>query len=148
MRAIRGRVLVTAMAFAAALALLATGAWLHRTYGAPRYHEPELPAEYRELENPFKGDPAAAVEGRGYFLKGCAPCHGANADGHGPAASGLDPSPASFTGGPILKSHSDAWLFWRITEGKHGTAMPRWNGVYDARQRWTIVTYLRSLEGK
>lgn len=144
----RGRVLITLITIVAAATFLGAGAWIHSHYAEPRFSEPELPQEFRALRNPFAGDANSAEEGRGYFMKGCAPCHGPNADGRGPAARGLDPAPADFRFGPILREHSDAYVFWRITEGKHGTAMPRWNGVYDARQRWTIVTYLRSLEGK
>ncbi len=84
-------------------------------------------------------------EGVALFQSNCASCHGEHADGHGPAATGLTPPPADFRGTDVLARHSDAYLFYRVTEGKPGTAMPSFRGALAARERWAVVAYLRSL---
>jgi hypothetical protein len=65
--------------------------------------------------------------------------------GDGPAGQVLDP-PAS----PIAHTSqmmSDAYLFWRITEGgvPFETAMPAWGDALDEQTRWDVINYTRSL---
>lgn len=144
----RGHSLLVAAVLVTALVALGTGAVIWRLQ-ARRVVEPGVPAEYRDLENPFASDPEARTAGmRLYFDKGCTSCHGIRADGKGPSSRGLNPPPANFASGTLLRDHSDPYLYWRITEGKHGTAMPRWDGMLDETQRWQIVSFLRSLEQK
>ena len=45
----------------------------------------------------------------------------------------------------MLAQHSDAYLFYRVSTGKPGTAMPSFHGVLDETERWQVITYLRSL---
>lgn len=142
----RGHALLTTAILIAALLALAAGVVVWR-FHARRPLEPELPETLQSLENPLASDPAAPEQGKRLFLnKGCTACHGAHADGRGPSAPGLNPPPADFVSGKVLEQHSDAYLYWRISEGKHGTAMPRWDGVLDERERWEVVSFLRSLE--
>ena len=108
-------------------------------------HRDQVPAPYAGLSNPRMGDATAVASGAVLFQSNCATCHGAEGDGHGPAATGLAPPPANFRGGDVLARHSDAYLFYRISEGKPGTAMPSFRGVLDERERWTVITYLRTL---
>lgn len=109
----------------------------------PRYRE-DLPAEFAGKRNPEGGAEAVAAGAR-LFRENCASCHGEQADGHGPASVGLVPSPANFRGGPVLAQHSDAYLFFRISTGKPGTAMPSFHGALGETERWQVVSYLRSL---
>lgn len=144
----RGHTLLTTAIIVTAIAAIAAGVAVWGLH-ARRPVEPELPAEYRDLENPLPQDSATRNVGMRLFLnKGCAACHGSHADGRGPAARNLTPAPANFATGTILHEHTDAFLYWRISEGKHGTAMPRWDGVLTEQERWEIVTFLRSLEGE
>jgi len=139
----RGHALVCALVvFAGGAAAVGIAVWRYEH----RYNEPELPEEYRGVANPLEDDHAARDAGARLFSRNCAPCHGPDADGRGPAAPGLNPPPADFRGGPILRNHSDAFLYWRIAEGKHGTAMPQWDGVLTENERWEVIAFLRSLE--
>jgi putative copper resistance protein D len=95
--------------------------------------------------NPRAGDLAAVSEGVALFQGNCASCHGERADGHGAAAAGLTPPPANFRGTDVLARHTDAYLFYRLTEGKPGTAMPSFRGALAERERWAVIAYLRSL---
>jgi high-affinity iron transporter len=131
----RGRVAVVAALGAAA----AVAWWL----AAARPLE-ELPAEYAGRRNPLAGD-AVVAAGAELFRVNCASCHGDHADGHGPASVGLVPPPADFRGGTVLAQHSDAYLYYRLSLGKPGTAMPSFHGVLDETERWQVIAYLRSL---
>lgn len=104
----------------------------------------ELPAEYAGKRNPLGGD-AVVAAGAELFRVNCASCHGDRADGHGPASVGLVPPPADFRGGTVLAQHSDAYLYYRLSLGKPGTAMPSFHGVLDETERWQVITYLRSV---
>jgi len=104
-----------------------------------------LPSAFASRANPHAGEVAARDDGRKLFLENCSQCHGEAADGHGPAAQGLVPPPANLAGPAVVPQHSDAYLFYRLTVGKSGTAMPSFHGVLSEDERWTIVTYLRSL---
>ena len=110
----------------------------------------DLPSENLPLGmagrvNPRAGDAAAVSEGVALFQNNCASCHGERADGHGAAAAGLAPPPANFRGTDVLARHSDAYLFYRLTEGKPGTAMPSFRGALAESERWAVIAYLRSL---
>lgn len=131
-------------ALVAALGVAAAVVWWMTPFGsAPRVHE-ELPAEFAAKRNPLAG-PEAVAAGERIFGQNCATCHGERADGHGPASTGLTPPPADFRSGLVLAQHSDAYLYYRISTGKPGTAMPSFHGVLDETERWQVITYLRSL---
>jgi mono/diheme cytochrome c family protein len=116
--------------------------WLRPT---PELPSENLPPEAAGRVNPLGGDPTAVSEGVALFQSNCASCHGEHADGHGDAAAGLAPPPANFRGTDVLARHSDAYLFYRLTEGKPGTAMPSFRGALAERERWAVIAYLRSL---
>lgn len=137
----RARAVVVAALGAAAAAAW----WLVPLHGTARFHE-DLPPEFAAQRNPLHGAEAIAA-GRRVFQANCATCHGERADGHGPASVGLTPPPANFRAGVVLAQHSDAYLFYRVSVGKPGTAMPSFHGVLDEAEKWQVVTYLRSLPG-
>lgn len=109
--------------------------------------ETPLPSPWTGRVNPLPDDAASIARGHAEFVKNCAPCHGVNADGKGPASASLQPPPANFLDGVRLASHSDAYLFMRIATGKHGTAMPAFAGTLPEDDRWAILRFLRSLPG-
>ena len=130
------------LALAAGLGAAVVAAWMLAP--ARSALREDLPPEFAGKANPLTG-PAAVAAGAALFQQNCATCHGAGADGHGPASGGLHPPPADFRHGPVLGQHSDAYLFYRMTTGKPGTAMPSFHGVLDETARWQVVTYLRTL---
>jgi high-affinity iron transporter len=130
-------------ALVAAVAAAAVAWWLVPLAGPARLHE-DLPAEFAGKRNPLIGADAVAAGAR-LFQANCATCHGEHADGHGPASVGLTPPPANFRSGPVLGQHTDAYLYYRVSTGKAGTAMPAFHGVLDETERWQVIAYLRSL---
>lgn len=114
--------------------------------GLPCARADEPPAAEAARVNPLAGDPAAIRRGKGLFQQNCAPCHGVGADGRGPASVGLRPPPADLAGPDVVPKHPDGWLFWRIANGKRGTAMPPFAFSLSEHERWSIVAWLRSLQ--
>ena len=108
---------------------------------------PPIPAEWAGRVNPLPDDGATIAAGRAAFLKTCAPCHGPEADGKGVASTGLSPPPANFREGRRLSSKPDDFVFWRISTGISGTAMPAFSGTLSEDERWAILRFLRSLPG-
>ena len=109
--------------------------------------EETLPPGFADRANPFATDPKAAERGRTLFVDNCAPCHGESGDGHGPASVGLRPPPADLAGREIVPAHTDAYLFYRLTVGKRGSAMPAFGNSLSETERWEIIAYLRVLTG-
>ncbi|NUQ00155.1 MAG: cytochrome c [Armatimonadetes bacterium] len=126
-------------------------------YGLGEKHaEYWVPTEYQDLARKAKEEmkipafePRFIVNGRGIYLEKCAPCHGLNGQGNGPAGKYMMKKPANFWL-PHFKQYSDAMWFYRIAEGVPGTEMPVWK--LSLRQRkphqrwdqiWYLVTYLK-----
>ena len=101
-----------------------------------------VPAEYAGLTNPL--GPDAADAGTELFRTNCAACHGPQGHGDGPAGQSLNPKPQNLAG--IQAAAGDDFLFWRIREGKPGTAMVAWNGILTDEQIWQTVAFIRTLK--
>jgi len=108
---------------------------------------PTVPADWAGRTNPLPEDAATIAIGRVVFLKNCAPCHGPEADGKGIASAGLSPPPANFREGRRLSSKKDDFVFWRISTGIPGSAMPAFSGTTSEEERWAMLRFLRSLPG-
>jgi mono/diheme cytochrome c family protein len=125
------------------LAALGLGVWrLRSVSGLPAAEA--VPAEFAALANPLAADGDAAGRGRTLFTQACAECHGTDADGRGPASRGLTPPPADLRSDAI-RARSDGYLYFRLSAGKAGTAMPSFHGALDEQQRWAVIAYLRTL---
>jgi putative copper resistance protein D len=70
-------------------------------------------------------------------------CHGERGRGDGLAGVGLDPPPADLL--LHVPEHSDGELYYFITVGFPGSAMPSWRSVLSDTARWELVHYLRVL---
>jgi cytochrome c oxidase cbb3-type subunit 3 len=108
---------------------------------------PDPPEPFADLDNPFTGNQEAAREGEVLYQANCSSCHGITGDGDGTASAGLDPKPQNLTQHQL--GLSDAYLFWRISEGglmePFNSLMPGWKGLLDEEQIWQLITYLRTL---
>jgi mono/diheme cytochrome c family protein len=111
---------------------------------------PEPPAEYANLKNPLQPTPANLAQGQTVFAANCAPCHGTDGTGNGPAASALNPKPADFAT-PIHAKLPDGYYFWRVTKGGSvppfaaaGSAMPPWESSLNPNQRWLVILYVKN----
>ncbi|MHB8215909.1 MAG: c-type cytochrome [Candidatus Sulfotelmatobacter sp.] len=100
-------------------------------------HFHNAPASSNQLKNPYAGQPAAAAVGARVYATNCGSCHGVKGRGTGNI-------PPLFEG--PTQSASDGEVFWFITTGSVDNGMPAWASLPE-RQRWQIVTYLKSLKG-
>jgi mono/diheme cytochrome c family protein len=88
-------------------------------------------------------------EGAKIYARYCEGCHGANGDGHGPAAPMLIVKPRDFTKGVFkfgstptgtLPTNED--LYRIITRGVYRTSMPEWS-LLTERERMAVVEYIK-----
>lgn len=109
---------------------------------------PQPPEQYAELRNPLEGVQEEISAGEELFQANCSSCHGVNGEGDGIAARGLDPPPKNLA--ENQSSLSDAYLFWRISEGglmePFNSLMPAWRGLMDEEKIWQVISFIRTLE--
>lgn len=108
-------------------------------------HSAPIPEEYANLTSPVAADEESLARGKEIFTTNCVVCHGEGGMGDGPSAVNLDPQPVAIA--HTSQMMSDAYLFWRITEGgvPFETAMIPYGGVLDEQARWDVINYVRSL---
>jgi mono/diheme cytochrome c family protein len=99
-------------------------------------HFHNAPASSNQLKNPYAGQPTGAASGSRLYATNCGSCHGIKGRGTG----NIPP----LSEGPT-QSASDGEVFWFITTGSVNNGMPAWASLSE-RQRWQIVTYLKSLK--
>ena len=111
-------------------------------------NRPDPPPEYLEKRNPKEGNIEAANAGREVYRIHCVMCHGEKGRGDGPVANSLSPKPQSLAASQA--GLSDAYLFWRISEGglkkPFSSAMPTWKNILSEDEIWEIIAFLRTLK--
>lgn len=70
-------------------------------------------------------------------------CHSPLGQGDGPEANGLQPAPAGLN--THVPLHTDGTIFYFISNGFPGAAMPASASSLTEEQRWHLVNYLRTL---
>ncbi len=100
------------------------------------------PSTYAASAAPY--DAASVVGGARLYGSLCAQCHGARGQGDGPLAARLNPAPADLTA-PHLGWHTHGDMYWWITHGFAGSAMPGFAGRTTELERWQIVNHLMAL---
>jgi copper resistance protein D len=78
------------------------------------------------------------------YREHCATCHGEEGYGDGPAAAGLRPHPADLTA-QHTADHTAGDIFWWLTYGKPGTAMPGYHERLSEEERWDLINVVRML---
>ena len=101
-----------------------------------------VPTRFAGLSNPLGQEAAAA--GAEIFHANCELCHGPEGHGDGVAGQALEPKPKDLA--QLQTAVGDDYLFWRIHEGKPGTAMVGWNGILTDDEIWQIVAFIRTLQ--
>ena len=115
-------------------------------------------------ETPIKQTSAAS--GKEMFTQYCAPCHGADGKGNGPAASAMKTAPTDLT--QLAKKHDGKFpansvagvlRFGGGGTGAHGSAdMPVWGPLFQSLDKYhdaavqqrisNIVNYIESVQAK
>lgn len=111
-----------------------------------RHHAP-IPEEYASLVSPVASDGESQERGAAIYEKHCLVCHGEEGMGDGPAGAALAPAPVAVA--HTSQRMSDAYLFYRISEGgsfaPFNSVMPAWKDVLDEQSRWDVINYMRAL---
>ncbi len=96
------------------------------------------------VTNPLPASPATVTQGAALFHAHCVPCHGQTGRGDGPAAAALGAPPADLTAEHV-DDHTDGDIFWWLTYGMAGTAMPGFEHTLSDTERWQLIRFVRSL---
>jgi mono/diheme cytochrome c family protein len=104
--------------------------------------------EQAAKKNPVRFTDYSVGVGKKIFSTQCAMCHGNNGDGKGDPdlLAEIKASPPDFTKADTLKKRTDGELFAIITSGSD--TMPGQTDRMQAKTRWQVINYLRSLAGK
>lgn len=86
---------------------------------------------------------AADVDGAAVYRQNCVACHGAKADGKGPAAAALRPPPTDFTKAAWWEGRTDEQVSASIRAGRPGTPMMPYTALSDAELA-ALVAWLRT----
>jgi mono/diheme cytochrome c family protein len=105
----------------------------------------------RSLQNPIASLNAEQLkEAERVYLINCGICHGAKLDGNGPLwkdGDGPYPSkPATLVGDAKYEAMPDGQMFYSITYGKN--LMGSYASQLTAKQRWEVITYIKTKQGK
>ena len=100
-----------------------------------RFHN--APQTVLEVQNPYAGQTQAISAGKKIYTSNCGACHGIGGKGNGNI-----PPLANET----IQKTPDGAIFWYITHGDKDNGMPSWAGLPE-RQRWEVISYLKSLNG-
>jgi len=104
----------------------------------------QAPAEASRQVNPVPADQSSLARGKQLYSHECADCHGAAGKGDGPGASDLKATPADLSN-PAVQQQTDGTLFWKLSAGKK--PMPSFEKKLPEKDRWMIVSHLRTLAG-
>ncbi len=86
----------------------------------------------------------SVANGGHLYREHCAVCHGVAGYGDGPAAAGLRPRPADLTA-KHTADHTAGDLFWWLTHGIRGSAMPGFADRLSEDERWDLINFLRAM---
>ncbi len=105
----------------------------------------------RSLQNPIASLNADQMkEAERIYLINCGICHGAKLDGNGPLwkdGDGPYPSkPATLVGDAKYEAMPDGQMFYSLTFGKN--LMGSYASQLTAKQRWEVITYIKTKQGK
>jgi mono/diheme cytochrome c family protein len=106
---------------------------------------PQTITTMENIRNPIPADSASVNRGRIEFQINCAVCHGPLGMGNGTATKYGMPGIAIGAGSADATTRSDGYIFGMIRNGRG--LMPTYNRIEES-DRWDIVNYLRSIQGK
>src|SRR6476660_4944100 len=97
------------------------------------------------LANPVPADSASVNRGRIQYQINCSVCHGPSGMGNGNATKYGFPAIGIGAGSNAANTLTDGYIFGMIRNGRG--LMPSYNRI-EEHDRWDIVNYLRSIQGK
>ncbi|HEY1935489.1 MAG TPA: CopD family protein [Acetobacteraceae bacterium] len=99
------------------------------------------------VTSPTEFADSSIVHGQAVFRANCTVCHGAEAQGNGPAAKTLPIPPSDLTA-PHFWGHTEGDLYWFISHGINAPsgkpAMPAFGTVLSSDTRWALIDFLKA----
>lgn len=126
----------------------------HTTESEDAHIHVSVPAAYASVKAPphIWTDKALLTRGAVIHAAKCASCHGKDGEGDGPDATWLGLRHASFRDRAMVAKMSDAYWFWRVSEGgavepyrSKGSGMPAYKNELSVEDRWAVIAYQHSL---
>ncbi|MFT5176141.1 MAG: mono/diheme cytochrome c family protein [Gammaproteobacteria bacterium] len=136
-------VVVVALVIAAVAQAMGTGMGGHHARGAGM-HGAMMAAPVSLGDNPVPRTEDAIAKGNTLYDTNCAVCHGALGRGDGSAAAAFKPRPSDLRG--TVSSWYDGQIAALIISGRG--AMPAYRNILDDEAVWSVVHYLRRLQGQ
>lgn len=116
----------------------------------PSLGRARLPDVYAALTSPITSDPQMTARGKELFRVNCAMCHNTNGEGAGKVPVGAPPLISD-----NAKGYVDGKIYGIISEGgntgyssESTYVMPKFRLLLTSEERWLIVNYMRTLQGK
>ena len=94
-------------------------------------------------DHPAAAPADARARGENIYAVRCAPCHGVDGGGDGPAAAGITPKPRNFRDPDFWRGRTAEQLRLVVRQGKPGTLMPPFEGVLSAAEVDDVVGYVQ-----
>ena len=88
------------------------------------------------------GEPDGPATGAKLYQEHCAACHGNEGRGDGPLAASMKPSLGDLR--IHVPVHKDTEVYYFISQGLPGTAMPAYTGRLTEEEIWQLVDHLRT----
>ena len=92
------------------------------------------------LANPIPPTRASVERGQQIYEENCSTCHGDFGRGDGPTGRFLRPRPADLR--EHVAQHTEGQLYWWISKGVPGSAMPAWEDKLSEEDRWNVLNYM------
>jgi mono/diheme cytochrome c family protein len=106
----------------------------------------DIPAEYKNKENPYKEDKSLKMIGLRNFNRHCVSCHGKKGKGDGAMAKNLKTAPGDLTA-TYMSEYSDGELYYMSFLGF--SEKPDFMKLIPSEEeRWAVVNHVRSLSTK
>jgi mono/diheme cytochrome c family protein len=102
-----------------------------------------VPESARYVRSLVPATPDQIAAGAKTFATNCVVCHGPGGKGNGPLAATLNPRPVDLTVHGAL--HTEGEVYYYITNGVPGTAMPKWQDQLTDLERWQLVQFIRNI---
>jgi len=106
-----------------------------------------VPLDVANIRDPIPPDERSLASGEQVYTTYCAACHGESGRGDGPAGLRLVPRPADLRQHAAPGVHTDGEMFYWVSYGYPGSAMPAWQDTLTEEERWDVINYIRATFG-
>ncbi|HEY3061316.1 MAG TPA: CopD family protein [Chloroflexota bacterium] len=106
-----------------------------------------VPLDVVNIRDPIPPDERSLAVGEQVYTTNCETCHGESGRGDGPAGLRLVPRPADLRIHSQPGVHTDGEMFYWVSYGFPGSAMPAWKDTLTEDERWDVINYIRATFG-